>query len=1178
MKRCGFVAGLLFALCGPHGATARIPETPLFRQFGAADGLPSSTVDKLAQDRAGYLWLGTRDGLARFDGVAFRVWQHDPADPASLPANNVQALHVDAQDRLWLGAEGGGLSLMDAERRGFRHFRASDDARFALADVWAITSTPDGVLWFGGYGSGLYRYDLESEQVQVFRHAPAQPNSLSGDHILALTVDDSGRLWIGTASGLDRYDDTGFEHIDGLSAPTVFSLHAEAGGPLWIGTSGGLDLRSRDGRIEAAPGSAELREAGVTAIARDRYGTHWLATRRGLRHLVDDALHQYPGRSDRRFSIATSTVMDALEDHEGGMWFGTRGGGVQRLSPDWRNFAVLLRDAPERGGLSSLFPRGLSAARAGGLWAVGVSETLDRVFDDGRVTRHFDQTPKLPETALWSVLEDRNGVLWIGHQNGLSRYDPVSQSLRSWARGSEPDAAPTGPVDLLAEAPDGTLWLSALGAGVQQRDADGRVLASFAAGDASGLGAADTEQIEFAPDGRLWLAGDGGLHRFDPTRQRFVAVAGTPTTRVFAFDFVAEGLWLQRLGALERYRFEGDGLTRVESVDAERGLPAVEAGGLRVDREGRVWLSTARGLWRYTPDSQELRQYGLRDGLPSPEFSNRPMLRLPDGSIAAPTFDGLVWFDPGRLREEPSLPRLRFEQISIRRGEQTLTLEPDAPIELQHDDRELHIAARLISFADPRSQRYRFRLRGFDPDWIDQGAQGERVFSQLPPGSYRFEAVAANADGVWSAPPLTLDLRVAPPWWNTAAARAGWIALSLALLALAAVLYRRRLKRRLASQLEMQRHEWTLRASEAKSSFLATLGHEIRTPMTGVLGMTELLLRTPLADRQREYAEAIRRSGDLLLKLVNDALDLARIEAGKLELADAPFDLGALLRDVAELQRPLAQTKALDYAVTIAPDAPRWVRGDALRLQQILLNLGNNAIKFTEHGRVTLALAGDVAPYRFALRVADTGPGLNAEQRARLFQRFSQADGLNTARRYGGSGLGLAICQELAAAMQGRIDVESEPGIGTTFIVRLPLPEAETITPAATIDVPATASQRRILLVEDDATIAAVVRGLLEAQGHAVAHAAQGLAALAELTRERFDLAFLDLDLPGLDGFELARLIRAQGHVLPLVALTARTDPEAESRARAAGMNDFLRKPVSGTQLAEAIEIHLVGE
>src|SRR5690554_1039445 len=381
--------------------------------------------------------------------------------------------------------------------------------------------------------------------------------------------------------------------------------------------------------------------------------------------------------------------------------------------------------------------------------------------------------------------------------------------------------------------------------------------------------------------------------------------------------------------------------------------------------------------------------------------------------------------------------------------------------------------------------------------------------------------------------------------------------------------YRQRLKRRHAWQLAEHKRELAEQASLAKSRFLATLGHEVRTPMTGVMGMSELLLGTELDARQRRYTESIHGAGEHLLRLLNDALDLARIEAGKLRYDQRPFDLRALLREANRLTAPMARQRGLEYRSLVSEDVPAWVLGDVVRVRQVLLNLLGNALKFTERGHVELCVErGEADTVRFV--VADTGPGLNAAQRERLFRRFEQGGDSQAANRYGGSGLGLAICQELAAGMGGKIAVESTPGEGTRFEVDLPLP-ATRAAGAATETRDAPVAPLSLLLVEDDPTVAEVVGGLLQREGHEVTHAAHGLAALAALGESAPDAALLDLDLPGLDGYALARQMRAQGYVGTLVAITARADAEAEPQAMRSGFDRFVRKPLTGAILARAL-------
>ena len=296
------------------------------------------------------------------------------------------------------------------------------------------------------------------------------------------------------------------------------------------------------------------------------------------------------------------------------------------------------------------------------------------------------------------------------------------------------------------------------------------------------------------------------------------------------------------------------------------------------------------------------------------------------------------------------------------------------------------------------------------------------------------------------------------------------------------------------------------------------------------------------------------------------------MEAGRLELDIRPFDLDGLLDQVQALMQPMAQQRQLAFRREDALPGPICVSGDEMRIRQILLNLLGNAIKFTERGYVGLGAHLQEGGGAVTFEVSDSGPGINAEQQRRLFLRFEQADGPRTASRYGGSGLGLAICQELAVAMGGHIDVDSQLGKGARFRVHVPLPwTRQAASPQSEAAAVPVLPALRILLVEDDVTVADVIAGLLRARGHQVVHVLHGLGALSEIATDGFDVGLLDLDLPALDGTAIARQLRAMGYELPLVAVTARSDAYAETQVLAAGFDGFLRKPVTGDLLVSAI-------
>jgi signal transduction histidine kinase/ligand-binding sensor domain-containing protein/CheY-like chemotaxis protein len=1171
---------------------APLVATPWFEPVGTAQGLPSVWVNEIATDEAGFLWLATADGLARYDGVGFEVWRHDPADARSLPANGVETVFVDRADRVWVGSEDGGLAMLDRDTGQFVQYRHDPTNPRSLSgtDVWAIAQDRHGSIWAGTYGAGLNRVWPEQNRIEVLRHSDGDATSLAHDTILSLLFDRQGWFWVATAAGLSVYapPDVALPTAarQFLAGQVITMVREDHAGNVWIGTRTGLHrVPAREGApVAPEPIAMPIDARAIESVVDDGAGGHWISARSGLwSRTAEGEVQRVPARPGLPFALPSDNLLDAARDREGGVWFAFVGAGLAHLKPQWRNFS-LLRDLdagvvdPGRG-----WSPALTQCADGAVWSATTDAQLLR-FDpsSGQVTRVSPAIPNEPHaTVKWvfALACDTKSRLWIGHRFGLWRYDPRDKSVRSWVpNDDDTNALTSGNVDLLLPAADGALWASALGGALHRIDADDRVHRLQAAD--GGPRSREIEQLRYAADGALWVVGTEGVDVLAPGAPAFAPVPGAPQGRVDSVAFDAQGsVWLHTAEALRGYRMHDGGLSLEHTLDAALGLPSAEFAGIVPARDGALWLSGPRGLWRVAPDLLSVRAYGRADGLYISDFGTRPPQFDGAGRLFLSSAQGVVAFDPSALTDNPVAPTLAVLEASVRRGESREPLLWRQPVTLRHRDRDLRVSVRALSLADAPSNRYRFKLDGVDEDWVETGARGEREFVQLPAGEYRLWAQGSNNSGVWAQQALeVMRVTVSPPPWASWPAYLGYAGLAALAVWLGVRAYRRRLEARHAYALAEERRLAAERENRAKSDFLADIGHEIRTPMSGLLGMTELLQRTELDGRQKGYVQTVRRSGEHLLKLINDLLDLSRIEAGKLTLESAPCELRAVVRDALAVEMPLAGERGLTLSSTIDPDVPEFVEVDSVRLKEVLLNLLNNALKFTNHGRVSLHVArveGEASTLAFT--VSDTGPGMSADQVQRLFERFEQGEQYGAPRRRGGSGLGLSITRRLIDLMGGAIDVRSELGRGTQFRVCLPLRACAAPAPSTEISgESSTPALGRVLVVEDDAATRTVVTELLSGLGNYVDQGVNGLDALRLLGEFVYDGAFIDLDLPGVDGLKLMRMVRkreAEGAPrLYAIAITARAAPDTESQCREAGFDDFLRKPLTGAMLAAALQ------
>ena len=1261
-----FLVGLVLLFAAVSMAEEE-PRHLRFRRYSLEDGLSQIFITSIAQDSQGFMWFGTQEGLNRFDGYDFVAFSHDPEDPGSISHNLIKTILVDDRGLIWVGTDGGGLNRFDPATNSFRRYHHDPENELSLSHdrVRVVHQDRFGHLWVGTDGGGLNRFDRQSGESVRFIHDPTDAKSLSDDRVRSIAEDRAGYLWIATEGGglsrlhppSGRFDRFRHDPNDPSSLPSdrVRKVFVDRDGVLWVGTyDQGLARQAHNStgfqtfRHDPADPSS-LSNDGVRTIYQARDGALWIGSNEGLNLWRPETagFRRYYQDAADPYSLSHSSVKSIFEDTGGVLWVGTFTG-LNKSNHPSASFAHYRRLGAGRNQLVDNFVNAFAEDRDGQIW-VGTQEGLDR-FDPATATfQLFKAQPavagSLSDDRVMALHVDHSGALWVGTLGGgVNRFDSASETFTHFThRPGDPNSLSANGVTSLLEDSRRRLWVGTYRGGLNLLDRESGRFSHLRHDPEDPTSISSDRVLTLVEDrsGALWVGTHGGgLNRMDPGTGRWTHYRNDPNdpqslSSDYVFSILEDGLgnlWIGTQGGGLNLWAAADrlaGRPRFNRYTKQDGLLSETIYASQLDSQQRLWISTNRGLSRLDPDTGLFKHYNSSHGLQSDEFNHGASLRTREGRMFFGGINGFNTFHADRIGTNRSAPPVVLTQIykfnkPVDLGPLLLLDE----IELTHRDYVIAFEFAALDFAAPDLNRYQYKLEGLDKDWVDNGTRRRATYTNLAPGNYTFRVRGSNNDGVWAEQEAALRLRSLPPPWRSGWAYSLYVILLGGVVALntrsqtrkrqraqelaqanrrlqAEVVQRRAKERALKS--ERLAKEAAESASQAKSQFLANMSHEIRTPMSALLGNLELLRDSRLSEGQTALTDNARRSASNLLDILNDVLDLSKIEAGKLELESINFGLDDLIDNTRYVFANSAEQKGLELSTEIAESLPRWLRGDPTRLRQILSNLVGNAIKFTHAGSVSLLVsaAGDTVDGRLRIHFAvrDTGVGLDPEVRHSIFESFSQADG-STTRKYGGTGLGLAISKQLVEMMSGQIGVESLPGQGSTFWFEaslevqkgretvafseitpqagpIPLtpfqPAADPANPAATI-----------LLVDDNAEIRMTVLAMLKRLGFEGQAVNDGMQAVAAAASRSYDLIFMDCQMPVLDGYEATRKIRQMeksdasgrnGHpAVPIVAMTAGALAGDREKCLAFGMDDYLCKPFTMDTLRDLLHRFLGDE
>jgi signal transduction histidine kinase/ligand-binding sensor domain-containing protein/DNA-binding response OmpR family regulator len=1228
-------------------------ENLRFKHITIDDGLSQGSVTSIVQDTLGFMWFGTNDGLNRFDGNRFRIFYHDPYDTTSISSRDIRTLYLDPEGTLWVG--GRGLDRYIPEKEQFQRygFHGNTPDEWNQLIITSLYSDIPGMLWIGT-DKGLIRFNVNTGRYRRFAPDPAHPDSVYPNNIRSMLVDKNDILWIATVKGLYALDlslyredaDPAFtvytpDQSDrhGLDADIVSSLFEDKNGSLWAGTETGLYKFLRDTKTEGLfrqiphtdTNLKNLWQGRILSIVDDIYGNLWLATSGGLAIFI-------PGSQEYQYIFHHPLIPDGLSfngiqslyvDGAENIWVGTVGKGIDIYNQHAKRFH-LYRGYPDREPFASdLSVTGLLEDEYGTVW-ISAQRFLYRFIRSTGEYRRFQLSPS-GRGVINAMVSDTHNRIWFGTSEGLFRYDQSDNKIKHYRH--VPHTVSTlrqNVIHFVFKDSKGTIWVLN-GPYISRWNEVDDTFIHYALDIGENIINSPplVKDMYETENGVFWLGSSEGLIRFE------VSTGNSKVYRHIPDD--SNSLSNNDINSLvgdpfSPYRIlwigtSGGGLNRfdipIESFShysVREGLPNNYIYGILTDDDGNLWMSTNQGISRVNPETvhreenlPEFHNFDVSDGLQSNEFNTGAYHKNEKGELFFGGVRGFNIFNPAEIKKSDSETSLIITDFLLSNRSLNISL-PDSPlakpiylteeIVLSYRDNTFALEFTTLDFISSGKSSYAYKLENFQKEWISAGKNRIASFTSMKPGMYTFRVRGTNSDGIWIDQEASVRIIITHPPWQT------WWAYSLYVLAGIGILYtlrRYELNRlRLKNQLRLQHIESKKyrELDSMKTRFFANISHELRTPLMLILGPSEQLAAEIQEKRLGHKVDLIQANARRLLRLINQLLDISRLESGKMKLRVGLADIVPFTETITMSMKSLAERKRI--ALEFHSDEERIaVYFERDRSEKILINLLSNAIKFTPAGgdvRVSVSLRSKEGKETVAIEVKDTGIGIPSDQLPHIFDRFYQVDSTNT-REHEGTGIGLALVKELVDLHRGFIDVTSEPGKGSTFTVHFLLGQSHISAEEIVSDIDEKSSYRYfdneprvhvfdevdyspvlsptesnqdetiILIVEDHPAVRAYMREHLETL-YTIIEAKNGTEGFAKAVEHIPDLIISDVMMPGISGYELCGQLKEDERTshIPVVLLTAKAGLQDKIEGLETGADDYIIKPFESNELIARIK------